>query len=289
MLNILRRKSCIEPVQFTNLIKEGASFVVICDNDTYLNYEILQYCLNWDSLFRKFIFHLPAYSHEFFSRISNFSQAEFHLLSSPVDLKEKSILLYLNSDTRIRKKMKNLSGSLIIDSFNEGNLQFVPKIKDAKELLQKFAAFFDLKLEKQQLQFNFSKQDSMKMGFPLFQNRFLNFVLRLNHISQDRLKEIIIFLKQNFPANIYLSGQILKKHEYINLSNLPEMTLLDLYLFARNGDIFISDDAAAVKIFQDLQLKQIFMTDDIILNEVTSVNIRNLEILKKTVNTILER
>lgn len=289
MLNFFRKKTLIEPVQFTNLIREGADFVVICNNDTYLNYEILQYCLNWDSLFRKFIFHLPAYSQEFFSRISSFSQVEFHLLSSPIELKEKSILLYLNSDTRIRKKMKNLSGSLIIDSFNEGNLQFVPKIKDARELLHKFAAFFDLKLEKKQLQFNFSKQDQMKMSVSLFQNRFLNFVLRLNLISQDKLKEIIIFLKQNFPANIYLSGHILKKHEFINLSNLPDMTLLELYLFARNCNIFISDDAAAVKIFQDLQLKQIFMTGDVILNEVASVNIRNLDILKKTVNTILEK
>jgi hypothetical protein len=289
MLNFFRRKSFIEPVQFTNLIKQGADFVVICDNDTYLIHEIIQYCLNWNSMFRKFIFYLPAYSQEFFSRISNFTQVEFKVLNSPVDLKEKSILLNLNTDTRIRKKLKNLSGSLIIDCFNEGNLQFVPEIKDAKELLQKFAAFFDLKLEKKQLQFNFSKQDQIKMGFPLFQNRFLNFILRLNNISQDNLKQIIIFLKQNFPANIYLSGHILKKHEFINLSNLPDMTLLELYLFARNCDIFISDDAAAVKIFQDLQLKQIFMTDDVILNEVASVNIRNLEILKKTVNTILEK
>jgi hypothetical protein len=295
MLSFWKKKNLISsPVQFSSLVNDGANFVIVFGEDTYQNYEILQYCSSWNDRFKQFNFFLPIYSHGFFSRIDSFSNAVFHEINTGIRLFDNSIILNLSSDQNIRKKLSDYPASLIIDGTNEGNLQFVPKIKGEKELFLSFVRFFNLKLEKSQLHFNFTSRDFGSTNFKFFQNKFLNFLLDSNRISLETLKDIIISIKQNFPSNIYLCGQILKKHEFINLKNLAKLTLLEKYLFAGNSDLLISDDYETVRIFRDLEMKQLYISDDqpldsVPMDSVPTLNSTSIHIIKEAISSILEK
>ncbi len=290
MFSFLKKKKDHKfPVEFTSLVKEGANFVIILSDDTYLNYEILQFCANWDQRFRKFSFFLPAYSCGFFKQIKSFSNAEFKEIGADSRFSDRSIILNLSTDPLLKKKLSVSPASLIIDRANEGNLQFVPGIADARELFDKFCNFFGLIQEKKALNFEFSEKEIKGTGLHFYQNKFLNFLLDTRQIDQNTLKQIIISIKQNFPSNIYLNGQNLKKHEFINLKNMPEMTLLEKYLFARNSDLLISDDLEAVKIFRDLNLKQIYVAEDNYLESVPSVNTMNLHLIRDAIASVLDK
>jgi len=288
MFKFFNKRIFEKPVEFTRMVRDGADFVVIFNDNNYLNYEIMQYCLNWNDQFSKFVFFLPSYSYSFFGRISSFSNAEFYEITSDMKLYKDSIVLNFNGDPAIRKMLCKYTGSMVIDGTNAGNLQFVPPIEDQMELFKKFKTFFNLQSQKKQLQFNFNIKDKGNINYEFFQNKFMNFILDLRDIHQDKLKEIIISIKQNFPTNIYLAGQILKKHEFINLKNLKKMSLLELYSFANKCDMFISDDLDVMKIFRDLDLAQIYITSDLPLNSIPSVNIRNISLIKEHIVKSIE-
>jgi len=288
MFKFFNKRTFEKPVEFTRMIKKGANFIVVLNENTNFNYQMLQYCFNWNEQFNKFTFFIPTYSFSFFRKICCFSNAEFHEITPDMDLSEDSIILNFNPDPMIRKMLFKTSGSLVIDGTNAGNLQFVPAVTEAEELFKKFAAFFGLPLEKRQLKYSFVHNDYNNVNFEFFQNKFLNFILDFSNIPQEKMKEIIISIKQNFPSNIYLSGQILKKHEFINLKNLKKMTLLELYAFAHKGDMFISDNLDILKIFQDLDLNQIYITRDLPLNSIPSVNIRNISLIKEHIARNIE-
>jgi hypothetical protein len=176
-----------------------------------------------------------------------------------------------------------------MDGANTGNLHFLPSIADARKLFLEFSRFFSLELNKKALDFKFSEKAIKETNYHFFQNKFLNFLLDHHWIDQNTLKQIIINIKQNFPSNIYLNGQILKKHEFINLKNLSPMSLLDKYLFASNCNLLISDDLETVKIFQDLHLKQLFIALQEAPGSVASVSTRNLHVIKDAIAAVLEK
>ncbi|MFC1888025.1 hypothetical protein ACFLYK_04380, partial [Candidatus Cloacimonadota bacterium] len=98
MFNFWKKKEFKTLVNFTSLVQEGANFVVIFSEDTYLTYEVLQYCYNWDKKFKEFNFFLPHYSCGFFRKTDCFTNASFHEISSDMKHFENSIILNLNSD-----------------------------------------------------------------------------------------------------------------------------------------------------------------------------------------------
>jgi len=280
MLSFFRKKVKREPVQFTRVMREGAEFTVIFNEDILFTYQILEYCSSWDQKFSRFNFIIPTYSCSFFGKISNFEKVEFQKLSEDIRISEKAVILNFSTDQVIRKKLKGYPATMIIDGSNAGNLQFVPPLTDGMELFRKFAEFFSLELEQKHLEFSFQDSELKKVKGIFFQNKFLNFILDLNKISTDKMKEIIVTIKQNFPSNLYLSGQVLKKHEFINLRNLERTTLLDLYYYAQQSDLFISDDLDLIRIFADLDLPEIYITSEIPPNSIPFVNIKNVSRIK---------
>lgn len=290
MFDFLKKKKLNnDPVAFTHLVKEGANFVIIFAEDTFLNYEIMQYCANWDTRFKQFNFLMPEYSCGFFSHIRSFTNASFQEIGSTLNLTEPAIILNLSPASGIRKQMYKYKSSLLIDSANTGNLHFLPSITGARDLFFQFSRFFNLELRKKAIEFTFTDKEIKSTGHHLFQNNFLNFLLDNKQIDQTTLKQIIINIKQNFPSNIYLNGQLLKKHEFINLKNLPAMTLLDKYLFASNCDLLISDDLESVKLFSDLNLKQLCIAVQEAPGSVPSVSLHNIHVIKDAIAAVLEK
>ncbi len=118
----------------------------------------------------------------------------------------------------------------------------------------------------------------------------MNFTIYVDKdFSLDKVKELVIIIKQNFPANCYLVGKELKKHEFINFKNLNFGNLMDLFKIAVNSDIFLNTSDIAARIFSKTEVKQIYMGRLPLSEKVNYINPVNLTNLANKISTIIDK
>ena len=122
------------------------------------------------------------------------------------------------------------------------------------------------------------------------QNRFPNYILDINKSNTQKVNEgVVITLKQNFSANIYLTGRTIHKKNFINIEDIEYENLFDLFILARECDLFITDNTDWAKIFSQLDVKMICLDINEVIKGVKSIDPVDVFELKNSISSILKK
>lgn len=287
MFGITKNKTA-KPVHFTRLLSGQFPVQVIMPEDIYQEYQILQRLLAWQDSFREFHFYLPAYSYPFFVAVTSFKNSVFSNYEDFTVPSGEGVILNLSNLSSVRKALLKSESTLVAALDDYANLKFDPPETEPLKLLSRFAGFFRLPWSLQELSFSFQDRDFQRARYNFFQNKFLNFVLHLEKTETDRIRNLIVSCKQNFPVNIYLTGNTLKKHDFINLKNLAGFNLLDLYSLAREATLFITDQLNLIRLFHSLNVTQLLLSHDHPKQETIVVDPYNLSELKTVIPRLIK-
>jgi hypothetical protein len=288
--HLLGQKKEPDHIEFTQLLDNCEQLIIIFSENTFKNYEIFNYLSSWRYIFQNFTFILPNFLCSFFEKIDTFPNSNFLQINSEIKPFKKSAIFNFSKNKSINRMLIKCEKSIIFDTENIGNLKFIPSFQSPINILKEFAKFFNFNIIPEKINFNFLKDDYKKARFNFFHNKFLNFSLDINDLSNfKKIEELIITLKQNYPSNIYLTGRILKKHNFINMRNLRDQNLLELYSIAEGSDVFISDNEEVVKIFSDLDVTQLFINKKQTIKNIRTINPDNIYEVKNMIPEILNK
>lgn len=287
---IFREKISRKQVNFSALIENRDKIILLFPENVEDQYFLLRICAGWQGYFKKFIFIMPDEVAGYYSNLANFKAIQIQNYNDE-NINFNNALIFDFSGNKLQKQnILAAHNSVIASPDNIGNIHFVPAITDPKELLSKLCEFFAIPINNKELTYDFTNEDMTLHNNEFYSNKFLNFTINVdNSFPNEKIKELIIQIKQNFPANCYLVGKELKKHEFINFRNLTVNSLLDLYKIARNSDIFLNTSEYSAKLFSATEIKQIYIGRIPLEERMIYINPVNLTNLKNKISSILEK
>lgn len=287
---IFKEKISRKQVNFSELIENRSKIVLLFPENFEEQYFLLRTCAGWQGYFRKFVFIMPSEVAGYYSNLSNFEVIQIQDYNDE-NINFHNALIFDFSGNKLQKQnILAAHNSVIVSPDNIGNIQFVPSITNPKELLTKLCDFFAIPINNKDLTYDFTKEDMVLHNDEFYSNKFLNFTINVDdNFPNEKIKELIIQIKQNFPANCYLIGKELKKHEFINFRNLTVNSLLDLYKIARSSDIFINTSEYSAKLFSATEIKQIYVGRIPLEEKMIYINPVNLTNVKNKISSILEK
>ena len=287
----LKKKNNLQKQQnFTRLMKERESIIIYFSANSEHTFEIFSYLLSWKKLFRDIICIIPDFSFLFFKRLN--LPENFTIINQKTDLKpfNNSVIFNFCHNKQVIRNLELSQNSAIIDIENPSNLQFFP-IPDSPVLLFiNFAGFFNFPVQKSPLKLELTIAEENIATHRFIQNRFPNYILDINKSITQKVNEgVVTTLKQNFSANIYLTGRTINKKNFINIEDIEYENLFDLFILASKCDLFITDNTDLAKIFSKLEVKMICLDNSEVIKGVKSIDPIETEELKNAISSILKK
>jgi hypothetical protein len=266
-LALLKKKNNPQKQQnFTRLMKERESIIIYFSANSEHTFEIFSYLVGWKKLFRDII--------------------------CMTDLKpfNNSVIFNFCHNKQVTRNLKLSQNSAIIDIENPSNLQLLPIPDSPVSLFTNFAGFFNFPVQKSLLKLELTIAEKNIATHRFIQNRFPNYILDINKSNTQKVNEgVVITLKQNFSANIYLTGRTIHKKNFINIEDIEYENLFDLFILARKCDLFITDNLDLAKIFSQLDVKMICLDNNEEIEGVKSINPEDVFELKNSISLILKK
>ncbi|MCK4653817.1 MAG: hypothetical protein KAU01_05185 [Candidatus Cloacimonetes bacterium] len=275
---------------FTRVMTDRKRLVIFFSENPAHTFDVLSFIINWTKLFKEFVCIIPAFSYTFFKRITLFENMKYLNLSSNLNPFPESIIFNFSKEKHISKLLKQCKNSTIIDINNPSNIQFVPTPDDPVTLFENFAGFFNFPLNKADIKIELSPSESNITKHRFIQNRFHNFVLDINQPGSGKRNEnLIAALKQNFFANIYLTGRKINKKNFINIINFEIENLYEMYSLAKESDLFLSDNLALVGIFAKLGVNLIYLGEKVRTEDYKCIEPQNVFELKNVIPEVMKK
>ena len=258
-------------IDFGDILSERKKLSVIFSNDFFENYELFSYIAFWNEDFEDFELFFPKESFTFFQNLA-FSDNIKYFLYDEFESLQNTIALIFNDEFLKNKKLKDYENSIIIDKNSLGNLQFVPNSKTNLDLIYKFSDFIALPFNKSTLTM---KQTEDRSYF--FVNDNKNVVLDIGKSKHIKyIESLIRILKQHFSANFYLTDSFYEGNAFINVKNIQNLEIFELYKLAKNADFFLSDNEEIIEMFYDFDIDQIFLGKSDTFENVKCIHPKNI-------------
>jgi len=258
-------------IDFGDILSERKKLSVIFSNDFFENYELFSYIAFWNEDFEDFELFFPKESFTFFQNLA-FSDRIKYFLYDEFESLQNTIALIFNDEFLKNKKLKDYENSIIIDKNSLGNLQFVPNSKTNLDLIYKFSDFIALPFNKSTLTM---KQTEDRSYF--FVNDNKNVVLDIGKSKHIKyIESLIRILKQHFSANFYLTDSFYEGNAFINVKNIQNLEIFELYKLAKNADFFLSDNEEIIEMFYDFDIDQIFLGKSDTFENVKCIHPKNI-------------
>ncbi len=275
---------------FTRLMKERESIVIYFSANSQHTFEIFSYLLGWKKLFRDIICIVPDFSFLFFKRLN--LPENFTIINQKTDLKpfNNSVIFNFCHNKQVTRNLKLSQNSAIIDIENPSNLQFFPIPDSPVSLFTNFARFFNFPVQKSPLKLELTIAEENIATHRFIQNRFPNYILDINKSITQKVNEgVVTTLKQNFSANIYLTGRTINKKNFINIEDIEYENLFDLFILTRECDLFLTDSLELAKIFSQLDVIMICLDNSEVIEGVKSIDPIETEEMKNAISSILKK
>ncbi len=275
---------------FTRLMTERESIIIYFSANSEHTFEIFSYLVGWKKLFRDIICILPEFSFLFFKRLN--LPENLTIINQKTDLKpfNNSVIFNFSHNKQVTRNLKLSQNSAIIDIENPSNLQLLPITDSPVSLFTNFARFFNFPVQKSLLEMELTIAEENIATHRFIQNRFPNYILDINKSNTQKVNEgVVITLKQNFSANIYLTGRTIHKKNFINIEDIEYENLFDLFILARECDLFITDNTDWAKIFSQLDVKMICLDINEVIKGVKSIDPVDVFELKNSISSILKK
>lgn len=275
---------------FTRLLTERERIIIYFSANSEHTFEIFSYLIGWKGLFQEIICIIPDFSFLFFKRLK--LPVNFTIINQNTDLKpfNDSVIFNFYCNKQVTRNLKLSQNSAIIDIENPANLQFFPIPDSPVSLFTHFARFFNFPVQKSKLKLELTIAEENIVTHRFIQNRFPNYILDMNKSNTQKVNEgMVTSLKQNFSANIYLTGRTLNKKNFINIEDIEYENLFDLFILVRKCDLFLTDNHELAKIFSQLDVKMIFLNNNEVIKGIVNVDPSETEKLKNAISTILKK
>ncbi|MCD4818871.1 MAG: hypothetical protein K8S23_09285 [Candidatus Cloacimonetes bacterium] len=270
-------------IDFGNILFEKKNLSVVFSTDFVENYELFSYIAFWEVAFENFELYFPKDLFNFFQNLA-FSNNIKNFLYDEFDTRKDTILLIFNDEFLKNKKLKHFENSILIDKNSLCNLQFVPNSKTNLDLIYKFSDFMSLPFSKSKLSM---KQIEDRSKF--FENDNKNVVLDIGKSKHIKyIESLIKILKQHFSANFYLTDSFYEGNAFINVKNIQNNEIFELYILAKNADFFLSDNEEIFNIFDDFDIDQIFLGKSNTFENVKCVHPKNIFEIRSVLEEMME-
>ena len=227
---------------FTRLLTERERIIIFFSANSAQTFEIFSYLVGWKRLFKEIICIIPDFSFLFFKRLN--LPLNFTIINQKTDLKpfNNSVIFNFYSNKQIIRNLRLSQNSAIIDIENPANLQFYPIPDSPVALFIHFARFFNFPIQKSKLKLELTIAEENIVTHRFIQNRFPNYILDINQSNTLKMNEsVVATLKQNFSANIYLTGRTINKKNFINIEDIEYENFFDLFILARKCAPYASE------------------------------------------------
>jgi hypothetical protein len=288
--SLTRKNKSQNQQNFTRLMTERERIIIYFSANSEHTFEIFSYLVSWKELFTEIICIIPNYSFMFFKRLN--LPENFTIINQETDLKpfNNSVIFNFYHNKQVTRNLKLSQNSAIIDIENPSNLQFFPIPDSPVSLFTNFARFFNFPIQKSLLKLELTIAEENIATHRFIKNRFPNYILDINKSSSQKINEsVVTTLKQNFSANIYLTGRTIKKKNFINIEDIEYENLFDLFILARECDMFITDNLGLAKIFSQLEVKLICLDKNEVIEGVKSIDPEDVSELKNSISSILKK
>lgn len=286
----LKDKPKRKKVNYSELLSQRDKLVILFPQNIADQYQLFRICAGWSQFFKRFVFVIPFETKEFFSYINNFENVEFYDFQHEDINYNNALIMDFSKDKLQKQKILSAGNSILISPENIGNIHFVPPILDPKLLMEKFCEFFQIPVQNADLKYDFSNANLKLLNNEFYSNKFMNFTINVDKdFPNDKIKELIVIVKQNFPANCYLVGKELKKHEFINFKNLSYNNFFDLFKIAYNSDIFLNTTDCSARIIAPTDVKQIYINRLPLEDKIPYINPINLTNLHNQIQNLIDK
>ncbi len=283
------KKNDHKPHNFTQILSEPKKMVIFFSNNPVDSFEIISYIPNWKKLFREYFLVFPEYEFSFFKRFQILENINF-LRYDDLPPFNDCVILNLCEDKNHVKHLKQSRRSTIIGLNGTSNLKFIPTPSEPVQIIRSFAEFFNFPLKKTKLELELTPSESSITKQRFIQNRFNNFVLDLNgSTSTKMIEKLVIGIKRNFSANIYLTGKSINKKDYLNIVDVKVENLFDLFALAKKSNLFFSDNYRIARLFSLLNVDIIFLGEKNRIDNTDSIYPDNIYEWKDLVTKVITK
>ncbi len=287
---LVNKKSDHKPHNFTQILSEPKKMVIFFSNNPVDSFEVISYIKNWKKLFREFIFVFPDYEFSFFKRFQILENINFLRYDDDLPPFNDCVILNLCEDKNHIKHLKQSKRSTIIGLNDTSNLKFIPPPSEPLQILRSFADFFNFPLKRTKLELELTPSESSITKQRFIQNRFYNFVLDLNGSTSTKMNEnLVIGIKRNFSANIYLTGKSINKKDYLNIVDVKIESLFDLFALAKKSNLFFSDNYRIARLFSLLNVGILFLGEKDKIENTDSIYPGNIYEWKDMVTKVIKK
>ncbi|MCD4796195.1 MAG: hypothetical protein K8R49_03360 [Candidatus Cloacimonetes bacterium] len=286
---LIMKKNDHKPHNFTQILSEPKKMVIFFSNNPVDSFEIISYIPNWKKLFREYFLVFPEYEFSFFKRFQILENINF-LRYDDLPPFNDCVILNLCEDKNHVKHLKQSRRSTIIGLNGTSNLKFIPTPSEPVQIIRSFAEFFNFPLKKTKLELELTPSESSITKQRFIQNRFNNFVLDLNgSTSTKMIEKLVIGIKRNFSANIYLTGKSINKKDYLNIVDVKVENLFDLFALAKKSNLFFSDNYRIARLFSLLNVDIIFLGEKNRIDNTDSIYPDNIYEWKDLVTKVITK
>lgn len=269
MLKLKRDKTVkYEMVNIREFFKKSNKLMIFLPEDKLESFQLVEQLQNWLENFAEVIYFAPKFQVNFLRKLKQCKLVNISDINIANCKHQDAVILYLNDTEPAGKYLADTKNSLILAAENS-QLNFSPEAETRLKYLEKVAAFIGLENRKEDL--NLTINNSDVDSDMMMRNKFPNFVLHVTELKDRDLKNLVMSLKNKFSANIHFSAKSCKLKDIPNIKVLPELDLLQLYSYAKSGEIIITDDSVLQRLLKYLDINSILIDE---IKDLTNLNAR---------------
>ncbi len=274
--NIFKKKIKQNVQNFNKTFQNARFMYVFLPSTIKDSFAILSHITVWKNIFEEIIFITSAHSFDFFSRLKLKKNIKFMTQNSQI--LPKDIIFNFNKNVNLSDYLEENVSSIIIDINGNSNLIFATKTFSNLEILKVFSDIFKLKYDSDNLKIDERKIEKIEFS----DHKKMNISIYSDDFKKKNTSKLIATLKQNFSVNIYLFGKKIKTNNFENIHCEVDKNLWEIFNFAKNTNLFITDNEELAELFWQQNVKMLF------LGELEGVQSAKLEDKFEIKNKILE-
>ena len=274
--NIFKKKIKQNVQNFNKTFQNARFMYVFLPSTIKDSFAILSHITVWKNIFEEIIFITSAHSFDFFSRLKLKKNIKFMIQNSQI--LPKDIIFNFNKNVNLSDYLEENVSSIIIDINGNSNLILATKTFSNLEILKVFSDIFKLKYDSDNLKIDERKIEKIEFS----DHKKMNISIYSDDFKKKNTSKLIATLKQNFSVNIYLFGKKIKTNNFENIHCEVDKNLWEIFNFAKNTNLFITDNEELAELFWQQNVKMLF------LGELEGVQSAKLEDKFEIKNKILE-
>jgi len=234
------------------------------------SFTLVENLQNWFDDFAEIIYFAPPSQVNFLRKLKQKKLVNVSEVKVAKCQHKDAVIFYFYEEMMMKRYLADCHKSLILAP-RESQLEFTPQSKSNLAYLQQVAALMGVNCIREKLILADTNNEKETLRKQYIQNKFPNFTLHIINSKDRAIKNLTLFLKNEFSTNIHFTANSCKMKDIPNIKRLEQVDLLKLCAIAETKNMLITDDLSLHELLKELNLKSIFIDD---IKQLTSLKTR---------------